>query len=252
VATLTAAERALQQWLDSHVASGIPVAVEGIVASAGLALRRDDASARGHGALLELGGVWTIMLPGQGGVDTMSPRERFTAMHELAHFIVEKETSFRPGRRRDYWELEKLCDAFAGRMLIPDSLLGAFFSLTDPTKALVLTMQLARKGIVSFEVAARAVARTKTGFAFVSLNEQTDSRKTHRGTVTWSTESEVLGLAAHAYVNVGHPLAAAVAAHATSFVGERRTVAIDELGVIAVQRISRRQLVCCFLSAIVP
>lgn len=47
--------------------------------------------------------------------------ERFLIAHEIGHLVLHQLGAKPPSGRSEYWKLEKLCDAFARQLLIPDS-----------------------------------------------------------------------------------------------------------------------------------
>jgi Zn-dependent peptidase ImmA (M78 family) len=55
------------------------------------------------------------------GRDWNDPRARFSAAHEIGHHLLDLYGAPRPGDRREYWELERVCHRFAGRLLVPDA-----------------------------------------------------------------------------------------------------------------------------------
>lgn len=88
----------------------------------------------------------------------ISPQERFTIAHELGHFVLMRDTMFRPQRDADYWLGEELCNRFASRLLIPGTV---FDGLAEPQSSNDLAMAVsfvADTAGVTFEPAARAVA----------------------------------------------------------------------------------------------
>ena len=88
----------------------------------------------------------------------MTPYERFTIAHELGHYVLMRDTTFRATREAEYWLGEDLCNRFASHLLIPDSLL---VGLTEPESSRELAesvCSIARDTGVTFEPAARAIA----------------------------------------------------------------------------------------------
>jgi hypothetical protein len=88
----------------------------------------------------------------------LSPQERFTIAHELGHYILMRDTAFRPQRDADYWLGEQLCNRFASRLLIPDSLLDPLVEPQSSRELAAAVTSIAGAAGVTFEPAARAVA----------------------------------------------------------------------------------------------
>lgn len=80
-----------------------------------------------HGALRLIGRTWHPVVYRASGLDSsLTPHERFTVLHEVAHAVVEERLSFRPLRASHYWALERLCDNFAAQALLPEALLAPY------------------------------------------------------------------------------------------------------------------------------
>ena len=99
----------------------------------------------------------------------LSPRERFSVAHELAHWIAYDRLRIQPSTEEsEYWRQEQLMDEFAAKLLVPDDLVDLWIS--DLAGCLVPTgvqvRQWAREAKVSEEVVAKALCRNlhRTGF----------------------------------------------------------------------------------------
>jgi IrrE N-terminal-like domain len=102
--------------------------------------------------------AWEVVLIRRGAQPApVSPQERFTIAHELAHYLLLTKTHFRPRRTREYWLGEELCNHFAARLLIPHNVLS---EVAEPTTAAELVEginHIARSTCVTAEPAARAL-----------------------------------------------------------------------------------------------
>lgn len=87
----------------------------------------------------------------------LTPRERFTIAHEIGHYVLLQEASFRPQRRRDYWLGESLCQEFASRLLIRPKVVEAVRPYGSSADLMAAVNQVARVANVSPEPAARAL-----------------------------------------------------------------------------------------------
>lgn len=113
-----------------------------------------------RGCLERDGARSTIVLFRAPGTAAPSPTraERFTLAHELAHAVIDQEADFAPRRRAEYWRLEELCNEFASRLLIPQSVRHAVVSRPrDADELAVVIDRVVRLCGVTAEPAARAV-----------------------------------------------------------------------------------------------
>jgi hypothetical protein len=137
----------------------LPLDLPALCRELGLGLRVTHADGRRRGALMRAGRGWEVVLMRKHGRPMpMTPYERFTIAHELGHYVLMRDTIFRATREAEYWLGEDLCNRFASRLLIPDSLLAG---LTEPESSRELAenvCSIARAAGVTFEPAARAIA----------------------------------------------------------------------------------------------
>jgi len=87
----------------------------------------------------------------------ISPRERFTIAHEIAHFVLLEQVGFRPRRRRDYWLGEDLCQEFAASLLIRPAVVEEAASCGSSEELVAAVNRIARRANVSPEPAAKAL-----------------------------------------------------------------------------------------------
>jgi hypothetical protein len=105
------------------------------------------------------GGGWEVVLMRRHTRPApISNHERFTVAHELGHFLLLKETAFRPRREADYWLGESLCNHFASELLIPEPLLAGIREPTSSAQLASAVNAIALAAGVTHEPAARAVA----------------------------------------------------------------------------------------------
>lgn len=117
-------------------------------------VRRDSWADRAHGALGQSSdGTWIVSIPANGvSTGPLSPRERFTVAHELAHILLAQRGIGTPSERREYWQLESACNRIAGALLVPDWAIPA--GLVEGSAGLRWVKWLQRHCTVSFPVAA--------------------------------------------------------------------------------------------------
>ena len=70
-----------------------------------------------RGILCYSEGQWVVRV--QGDPAMLSPRERFTVAHELAHLMLIIQGAPDPISQHEYWILESVCDRIARLLLVP-------------------------------------------------------------------------------------------------------------------------------------
>jgi hypothetical protein len=141
--------------------------------------------------------------------EPLSARERFTVAHELGHCVVETRFGLRPTSRREYWQLEHICNEFAATLLAPPQLLQDL--LREPPKtalgALAMVQELRRRTLLSFEAASRRmVAATCSHMAIGCFAYDTKPRV--EGCLRWLSESrEWMGSGRNRDIPREHPFA---------------------------------------------
>jgi hypothetical protein len=148
---------------------------------------------KAHGILKLQNGQWEIVLPAEGGKGRpyLSPRERFTVAHEIGHIVLYHYGLRPPRDRREYWQVEDLCNLFAGQLLIAEHELVTAFPPErpiGPRELLLWTKRLAKTLSVSFEAAARRVTAHVDRSAIARVRIDSGSELTF--VIEWSTESE--------------------------------------------------------------
>lgn len=186
----------------------VPVVLDQLLGIEGLGEVVIETAKGRHGGLRRVGGrdspvVYRSVPFGEG----LSPRERFTVVHEVAHAIVQRELQVAPSRSREYWALEDLCNEYAAAVLMPDWAVAE--ALHGPSNAREFThdaLWLARRCAVSHEAAFKRAVASAPGTAAWGLRER------RGGTVVgWSAENpEILGLRPGTALRGDGPLANAV------------------------------------------
>lgn len=75
-----------------------------------------------HGSLTRTNsGNWRIVVPvSETFAGQLSRRDRFTVAHEIAHILLYERGVPRPANKRDYWNLETVCNRIGGALLVPN------------------------------------------------------------------------------------------------------------------------------------
>jgi hypothetical protein len=99
--------------------------------------------------------------------------ERFLIAHELGHLVLHQLGAKNPSGQSEYWKLEKLCDAFARRLLIPDDAVevaaGDCAGLTA-IERLKFTLQLIKSCRVPWSVGAHRLADVNSAVIFLRVD----------------------------------------------------------------------------------
>lgn len=181
----------------------VPLDLEGLVASLGIELVVHEQAA--HGLLRNLAGRWQIAVS-----SSMSRvRQRFTIAHELGHYVVESRLDYRPTSSREYWMLERECQAFAAELLIPtahiDRVTAGGFS--GPSDLIDAVANVAASADVAWEAAARRILERTDEPVMLGVIDITGSNA--NGILLWlhdSAGSTSLGRGRH--IKAREPLAA--------------------------------------------
>jgi IrrE N-terminal-like domain len=98
--------------------------------------------------------------------------QRFTAAHELGHYLVERRWGLRPSADGDYWALERSCNSFAAHLLVSDEDVRSTRCPypTRSSRLLGVCLELARQCGVSVEPACRRLVESlpDASFCFVA------------------------------------------------------------------------------------
>jgi hypothetical protein len=107
----------------------------------------------------------------ESGTKTFTWWERFVIAHELGHLVLEKHKVPVPAGRAEYWQVETLCDDFAGRLLIPEHAAKDILRHNPQTPAqwLTLSSSLARRAEVPWLTAGFRLAQINKALAFLRI-----------------------------------------------------------------------------------
>jgi hypothetical protein len=102
--------------------------------------------------------------------------ERFLIAHELGHLVLHQGGAKNPSGPSEYWKVEKLCDEFARRLLIPDDVV-AEHSTHWGAKAvtrLEVTLELIKRCAVPWSVVAQKLGDLANDTVFFRVVRTTD------------------------------------------------------------------------------
>lgn len=205
-------------------------------------------SERRHGGLrVQAGRDHPVVYRRPGRRGDMTPRERYTVAHEIAHSIVQRTLRSAPSRSREYWGLEDLCNEYAAEVLMPVAVVSEIVLPSRSLEDLLDGAQrLATLCRVSLEASMKRVVGLRFGTAAWGLTERAASVA-----VSWSVENpEAVGVRAGSLVKAGGPFASALPQREATLVG------VDFHGLVGrrhrslFRRIStNRSVVVCFVQA---
>lgn len=201
-----------------------PFPLRELVESLGLGYEEVRDNEVEHGALQREGETYKVVIRRRLALGSaLSPRERFTLAHELGHYVVDSRYGFRPTTKSYYWQLEQVCDAFAGELLVPEKDLKVSLSAVrpfTPSRLLGSTISLANRTGVSFPVAGRRVVDA-VGEASLCDIELSDDRSEVRGLVRWVYEGfPFVGGGRRMHITEGHPLCEVIDSHQATRPGQ--------------------------------
>lgn len=104
----------------------------------------------------------------------LTARERFSVAHELGHWLAFSQYGIHPvdsaTSSSAYWQQERVVDAFAGALLVPDSVADGWLSseTDNPLPALQLR-QWSLEARVSEEVVATRLCQRRAGLGFIKF-----------------------------------------------------------------------------------
>jgi IrrE N-terminal-like domain len=119
-----------------------------------------------------------------GNTVPFTPRERFLIAHELGHLVLRKLGAKNPSGQSQYWKVERLCDAFSRRLLMPDRTLSSLVKEEhpNPVDRLHQTQELLRRCRVPWSIAAMRVADVSTDTTFLRVIQMTAPHCDGQGT----------------------------------------------------------------------
>lgn len=126
-------------------------------------------------------GEWYVVARGRSNAV-----HRFTAAHELGHYLLIKHCDFSPTikDKKNYFFCEDLCNQFAARLLVDHDEV-ALFKLVSARQCLVHVRYLANRYNVSAEVAARAIIETHSGVGVCAFSQDGNGLRVR----TWGLSS---------------------------------------------------------------
>lgn len=165
-----------------------------------------------EGGLLRRRDGWTVAVADS---DPHRPRTRFTAAHEIGHYMLESYGVPTPVNRREYWRTEALCHYFAGHLLIPD--IGVRWvdagAGSGPAELLRRSAILSHRALVSPQAVSHRLNQDLPYCAFCEVKFESP-RQGVVGVVNWVVERfSWLGLRARNHVKSDHYLARPLVAH---------------------------------------
>lgn len=238
-----ATERTLERVLAREaarfgVARALPLDLEPLLSDLGIALRAERRTAgRGHGWLQRSGASWQIVVDASSG----AARQRYTAAHELGHYVVEAWTGYRPVTRRDYWMLETACQRFAAELLAPREVVESCMAPgLDSSAALIAAIDrlIAATGL-SLEAAARRVVDIcgrPAAAAALSVPAKESTPRRH-AQILWARSNQPwIPMSRGRLIRKDHPLRDATRTATSLDAGEFATVVLPRASSSAVAR----------------
>lgn len=100
--------------------------------------------------------------------------ERFLIAHELGHLVLHHKDIPKPKKPGEYWEVEGLCDAFARRLLAPESRFGNLGRSAEntPVQRLNLARYIERAAEITWAAAAMRVSDWHPSAVFFHLRRE--------------------------------------------------------------------------------
>jgi hypothetical protein len=145
--------------LEINPSSTWPVNVHAILSRLGIQLSFTDAPDK-RVSYLEVEGTPRITICRKTAALFLSPRERFSIAHELAHWVIWRRFGSLPSSESEYWFHETLCNEFAAGLLVPEPALSQFLDteLRAKTHPVYFPSRIVRLAAVSWDVAAKSIA----------------------------------------------------------------------------------------------
>jgi len=142
-----------------------PVEIRTICDRLGIPVKRaiavNDRQTMKRAFLHQSGDITEIVLPKTTADAVRLNRwEKFLIAHELGHYFLSKFRVPKPLGSREYWEVEKVCDTFARRLLLPTAEVVAVLSICQGSAVdlLAATVHLHLRFDVPWPVAAHEVS----------------------------------------------------------------------------------------------
>lgn len=196
-------ERILTKY--SIGAEKVPVDFEMLLARLGMGpiLFRSDVS--GHGALVVENDKASpvVRVEMEGTPTALNQRQRFTVAHEVAHELFSRELLALPRRAREYWDIERLCNEFAGRLLVPDYFLATLAKGVRNSSSLISAMRvLASRCAVSLETSARRLSDVLPNVGIMAV-KRVETKTIFTLTVQWAVGEQFKHFARLSHLTTG-------------------------------------------------
>lgn len=112
--------------------------------------------------------------------ELLRPRDRFTLAHEIGHWLAYCRFDVGPATNRsEYWQDEAAVNQFAGRLLVPDSLVDAWLGTLSCQQGVHVQQMTtwARQAVVSREVASLRLCQRRKGIGFLALQARSSRQQ---------------------------------------------------------------------------
>jgi hypothetical protein len=153
-------------WLHSRatalrVGTEHPINIKKLLEGFGIHLLLEPAERRSGALSQSVDRKWFVVVRGKRSMNSLTAIDRFTAAHELGHFLLITHWNYSPSikNKRDYYECEELCNQFASRLLIDRDAVESLV-IQSPRECLGVIRDLAKRYLVSNEAVARAIVET--------------------------------------------------------------------------------------------
>jgi Zn-dependent peptidase ImmA (M78 family) len=149
----------------------IPLPVAQLCNELGVKIERGE-TGRARALLVDAKKVPKILLRIRNhGDKNYTPWERFLIAHELGHLVLHHGDVPKPTKPGEYWETESLCDAFARRLLAPESRFGSLGRRAEdtPIQRLNLARYIERTAEITWAAAAMRVSDWHPSAVFFEL-----------------------------------------------------------------------------------
>ena len=133
-----------------------PIQVQELCKRLGLSIEKDKLLPVDGRLIKRPDGSLCVLIKQAATSDAFYSRQRFTIAHEIGHYLLLDDCGMRssPANNSEYFRIEKLCNRFAGALLVDSSLLERAL-WNDPYRICAQIAKVASICVVSVEVVAR-------------------------------------------------------------------------------------------------
>lgn len=219
-----------------------PLDLRRVLRRVGAALVVDEPrKSSSHGSLFINGSDVRIVVRRDRPRASLSPRERFTIAHELGHFFIQRRFGVRPGSEGEYWRIEGLCNRFAGRLLLPPSVVADALSPSPNSSARLLWMarRLSGRHSVSFQVAGNEIVSYFNDASFFEIRDRPEDGRL--GRVVWCAEGRQFVGGSGRLISPGDSLATVLLVHQFTREGEAREAIVNDVRAASIRTNSALQ-----------